>query len=169
MPHGGNGKPGDCKRAQRVARVMARSATRPASTRPDPISSQNVLDGVGEQPEDGCEIWAPTQIPIPVRATVARQLELSQDSVIVHVTRVGGGFGRRLSAKFILEAVQIAREVREPVQVVWTREDDMRHGGGSLPRSPSVAISHTWSRSRSTLPDRCAAIASRPRSTADGR
>jgi isoquinoline 1-oxidoreductase beta subunit len=75
-----------------------------------------------------CEIWAPTQMPLPLRATVARQLELPVESVIVHVTRVGGGFGRRLAVEFALEAVQVAQSVRVPVQVVWTREDDMRHG-----------------------------------------
>jgi isoquinoline 1-oxidoreductase beta subunit len=78
--------------------------------------------------DGGCEIWAPTQIPVPVRGAVARRLELPEEAVIVNVTRVGGGFGRRLSADFVLEAVQVAQAVPAPVQVVWTREDDMRHG-----------------------------------------
>jgi isoquinoline 1-oxidoreductase beta subunit len=77
--------------------------------------------------DDGCEIWAPTQIPQPVWSAVAQRLGLPRDDVTLHVTRVGGGFGRRLSADFVLEALAIAQQVRAPVQVVWTREDDMRN------------------------------------------
>jgi isoquinoline 1-oxidoreductase beta subunit len=78
--------------------------------------------------DGGCEIWAPTQIPLPVRSVVADRLGVPRDAVTVHVTRVGGGFGRRLGAEFVLEALEIARNVDAPVQVVWTREDDMRNG-----------------------------------------
>lgn len=77
---------------------------------------------------DGCEIWAPTQIPIPVRRNAAALLELEPEDVVVHPTRVGGGFGRRLSLEFVLEALQVARQVDAPVQLVWTRDDDTRHG-----------------------------------------
>lgn len=77
---------------------------------------------------DGCEIWAPTQIPQAAWRNAAAVLDMKPEDVVVHVTRVGGGFGRRLSLDFLFEALQVGRAVGEPVQVVWTREDDMRHG-----------------------------------------
>lgn len=112
------------------------SALRTADTRVEAVyevpfivhATMEPMNCVVDARENGCEIWAPTQLPIPARATVARRLELPEDAVVVHVTRVGGGFGRRLSIEFILEAVQVAQAVEAPVQVVWTREDDMRHG-----------------------------------------
>jgi len=75
-----------------------------------------------------CEIWAPTQIPLPTWRNAAALLDLEPENVTVHVTRIGGAFGRRLSVEFVLEAIQVARRLERPVQVVWTREDDMRHG-----------------------------------------
>ena len=76
----------------------------------------------------GCEIWAPTQIPIPVWRNAAALLDMDPEQVTVHVARSGGGFGRRLSLEFVFEALQIARQVDAPVQLLWTRTDDMRHG-----------------------------------------
>lgn len=78
--------------------------------------------------DGSAEIWAPTQIPVPVWRAAARELGLPDEAVTVHVTRMGGAFGRRLSADYVLEALQIARQVNAPVQLVWSREDDMRHG-----------------------------------------
>lgn len=76
---------------------------------------------------DSCEIWAPTQQPGGCRSAVASALGLSQDQVRVHVTLLGGGFGRRLSQEYAVEAAQISQAIREPVQLIWTREDDMKH------------------------------------------
>ncbi len=77
--------------------------------------------------KDACEIWTPTQNPQDVQEAVARYLGLGEDRVTVHVTLLGGGFGRRLYPDVELEAAGIARQVDGPVQVVWTREDDIRH------------------------------------------
>jgi isoquinoline 1-oxidoreductase beta subunit len=76
---------------------------------------------------DSCEIWAPTQQPGGCRNAVASALGLSQDKVRVHVTLLGGGFGRRLSQEYAVEAAQISKAMGEPVQLIWTREDDMKH------------------------------------------
>jgi isoquinoline 1-oxidoreductase beta subunit len=54
-------------------------------------------------------------------------LGVPRDRVSIHLTRIGGGFGRRLMSDFAAEAAVVSREVGAPVQVVWTREDDMRH------------------------------------------
>jgi len=74
-----------------------------------------------------CEVWAPTQSPDWVQRTVAQVLGMSPEKVIVHTTLMGGGFGRRYMADFPAEAAQIAKVVQKPVQLVWTREDDMTH------------------------------------------
>ena len=74
-----------------------------------------------------CEIWAPTQHPERVRDECAKRLGLPVESVTVHVTLLGGGFGRRLGADYATEAVEVARAVGvsgKPVQVVWSRDDD---------------------------------------------
>ncbi len=74
-----------------------------------------------------CEIWAPTQVPSDAAARAGRMLGIGRDKVTVHVTRLGGGFGRRLETDYVVEAVLLAKELGVPVQVLWTREDDVRH------------------------------------------
>jgi isoquinoline 1-oxidoreductase beta subunit len=71
------------------------------------------------------ELWAPMQLPDP--ALVAAAAGLPADKVKLNQMRVGGGFGRRLMNDFVCEAAYLSRRVEGPVQVVWTREDDMRH------------------------------------------
>ncbi|GMU90153.1 MAG: aldehyde dehydrogenase [Chlorobiota bacterium] len=79
--------------------------------------------------KDGkCEIWAPTQSPQRLRKDAANLLGIDEKDVTVHVTFLGGGFGRRLSSDFGVEAVEIARKTGAPVKVTWTREDDTKHG-----------------------------------------
>jgi isoquinoline 1-oxidoreductase beta subunit len=75
------------------------------------------------------ELWSPTQFPDWAHSAVADHLKLDKDRVKVHVTPLmGGGFGRRINPDFSVEAALIARAVNgAPVQVVWTREDDLRH------------------------------------------
>ncbi len=77
--------------------------------------------------QGGCEVWAPTQSPDWVQRAVAQVLGMAPEKVIVHTTLMGGGFGRRYMADFPAEAAQIAKVVPKPVQLVWTREDDMTH------------------------------------------
>jgi len=74
-----------------------------------------------------CELWAPTQIPGAAAESVAQALGIPRDHVKVHVTFLGGGFGRRLIQDYAVEAALISREAGAPVQVVWTREDDIHH------------------------------------------
>lgn len=74
-----------------------------------------------------CEVWTPTQNPQSVRTQVARILEMDPSAVTVHVTLVGGGFGRRLDPDMEMEAAIIAREMDGPFMVVWSREEDVQH------------------------------------------
>ena len=77
---------------------------------------------------DRCKIIVPTQAPNRVQKEVADLLGTTADKVEVQVTLIGGGFGRRLAADYALEAAEISRAAKAPVQVLWSRADDMKHG-----------------------------------------
>ncbi|MDX1500209.1 MAG: molybdopterin cofactor-binding domain-containing protein [Woeseiaceae bacterium] len=79
-------------------------------------------------PDGGCEVWACTQAPQAAQGTVAAVLGIEPEKVTVHVTLLGGGFGRKSKPDFVAEAAWLARETGRPVKVTWSREDDLRHG-----------------------------------------
>jgi isoquinoline 1-oxidoreductase beta subunit len=74
------------------------------------------------------EVWAPTQVPGLARDAAARVAGVDPDAVTVHVTHLGGGFGRRLEVDFVAQAVRVAQETAgRPVQLNWSREEDFTH------------------------------------------
>nr|WP_245270580.1 molybdopterin cofactor-binding domain-containing protein [Beijerinckia mobilis] len=74
-----------------------------------------------------CEVWAPVQSPGNTFEELVKTLGLPPEAVKVNVTLLGGGFGRKSKCDFVLEAALIARDVKAPVKLVWTRDDDIRH------------------------------------------
>ncbi|MEA2776504.1 MAG: isoquinoline 1-oxidoreductase subunit beta [Acetobacteraceae bacterium] len=85
-----------------------------------PVALAHVADGKAD-------IWAPVQSPGGTRDDVAKTLGIPVDHVTVNVTLLGGGFGRKSKCDFVLEAALISRAIGAPIQVQWTREDDIRH------------------------------------------
>jgi isoquinoline 1-oxidoreductase beta subunit len=77
---------------------------------------------------DALEIWVPTQTDIRTLEQASRVSGLPAEQITVHPALVGGGFGRRLFADFVAETVELSQQVGKPVQLLWTRQDDMRYG-----------------------------------------
>ena len=79
--------------------------------------------------KDGAvEIWAPTQNPGGALDGIAKALKIGKDKITIHMTRIGGGFGRRLMGDFMIECAAIAQKLEgTPVKVTWTREQDLAH------------------------------------------
>ena len=90
-----------------------------------PVETMNC---VADVQENRCTIWAPTQAPNRLQKQVAQLLGIPPANVQVNVTLIGGGFGRRLAVDYALEAAEISRAAKAPVQLLWSRPDDMKHG-----------------------------------------
>jgi CO/xanthine dehydrogenase Mo-binding subunit len=74
-----------------------------------------------------CEVWAPTQNPQGVQTTAAQITGLPATAVTVHMQLLGCGWGRRSGTDFVRDAVETSQKIGAPVQVLWTREEDMQH------------------------------------------
>ena len=76
--------------------------------------------------EDEIEVWAPVQDPQTARAELAHFFEIPIEKITINVTFLGGGFGRKSKSDFVVEAVALSKKIKAPIQVVWTREDDIK-------------------------------------------
>lgn len=125
------------KKAGAVARHEgnAAGAIARAARRIDVIYEQPFLAHATMEPmnctaqvdKDGCDIWVGTQVPGLTQAAVMKMTGLKREQVRIHNHLLGGGFGRRLDFDGTVRAVQIAQQVKGPVQVIWTREEDIQH------------------------------------------
>jgi len=77
---------------------------------------------------DGAELIGPTQTPDRARMATAQLLGIAPEKITVELTRLGGGFGRRLQADYVVEAAELSKLINAPVKVTWSREDDMMGG-----------------------------------------
>ena len=86
------------------------------------------MNAVAHATASGCEIWSPNQAPTLIRNEAARRLGLPREKVKVYTTKyLGGGFGRRSTTDYSMDAVEVSKKMGVPVKVVWSREDDMKH------------------------------------------
>lgn len=79
------------------------------------------------KPDGSIEIWAPSQAPTAALLLVARTLKVDPSKVTVHMTRVGGGFGRRGDNDYVVEAAAISQRMGKPVKLLWNRRQDIQH------------------------------------------
>lgn len=127
-------------------------------------ASMEPLNATVDVRPDRAEAWLATQDPKWAQDLIMEVTGLKAEAVTVHTTYMGGGFGRRASADYIVEGAQVSQLVKAPVQVVWTREDDMQQGSyrpaamhrfsaaldaagqpvAWLDRMSSVSISRQW-------------------------
>ncbi len=74
-----------------------------------------------------CEVWAPVQAPQTTRKEVSDFLDMDMEDVTINITFLGGGFGRKSKPDFVVEATAISKIIKAPVQLIWTREDDIQN------------------------------------------
>ena len=84
------------------------------------------INCVADVRDGRCEIWGPMQMPMSARAVVSKATGIAQSEITIHPTRIGGGFGRRLISDYVAEAAVVSKAIKAPVQIVWTRRDDIR-------------------------------------------
>lgn len=114
-----------------VAAALAAAAQKIAAVYEVPFlahAPMEPMNCIAEVRSDSAEIWAPTQSPQGAQREVAQVTGLPLEEIKVHTTLLGGGFGRRLLSDFVAEAAQLSKVMGAPVQIFWTREDDMQHG-----------------------------------------
>ena len=124
-------KPGAVARREGdAAATIGKAAQKVEAIYEQPFLAHAVLEPMNctvQVRKDGCDVWVGTQIPGVSQAVVAKVTGLKPEQVRLHNHLLGGGFGRRLEFDGTLRAVQIAQQVDGPVQVIWTREEDIQH------------------------------------------
>jgi isoquinoline 1-oxidoreductase beta subunit len=113
-----------------AAAAIARAARKVDAVYQQPLLAHAAMEPMNctvHVTNDGCDIWVGTQIPGLTQAAVMKLTGLKREQVRIHNHLLGGGFGRRLEYDGTVRAVQIAQQVKGPVQVIWTREEDIQH------------------------------------------
>lgn len=122
---GGSRKDGDVEAAfAKAEKVIERTYTAP-------FMAHNTLEPMNffaDVKENSAELIGPTQTPEALKTSVAKLLSMPAENISVDMTRMGGGFGRRLYVHFGLEAAAISKKVGAPIKMIYTREDDMTQG-----------------------------------------
>ncbi|HEY7095885.1 MAG TPA: molybdopterin cofactor-binding domain-containing protein [Terriglobales bacterium] len=111
--------------------ALASATTRHEATYRFPFQAHAPLETmncIADVRQESCEVWVSTQAPEAAQTEAAKLLGLSPEAVKVHVSLLGGGFGRRLQVDYVRDTVELSRAIGKPVQLVWTRSDDMKFG-----------------------------------------
>jgi len=87
-----------------------------------------VMGAIADVRDDSAEIWYASQSPNFIAAQISQALGMPASKVKIHVPFAGGSFGRRLFGEAAVEAAQISKALRRPIKLMWTRNDDVRHG-----------------------------------------
>jgi isoquinoline 1-oxidoreductase beta subunit len=110
---------------------------------------------------DRCEVWSPNQVQLRAQRAAAAVTGLPLEKCVIHTTLLGGGFGRRLEADYVQEAVEVSKAIGAPVKLTWSREDDIQHdfyrpmsvnvirgvvAGGTLSALAHQVVSPSWLR-----------------------
>jgi isoquinoline 1-oxidoreductase beta subunit len=107
--------------------ILAKADKKMAATYETPYESHSCMEPLNctaDVKDDACEIWGPIQAPGWVQDDLVNVLKMPREKITVHMTFLGGGFGRKAFTDYTQEAALISKEIKAPVQVVWTREDD---------------------------------------------
>ena len=113
-----------------VSAALAEAATKVEAVYEVPFLAHATMEPMNctvQVTADGCDIWVGTQIPTVAQQAVAQTLGLKLEQVRLHNHLLGGGFGRRLEFDFIVQAALIAKQSKDPIKVVWSREEDIQH------------------------------------------
>jgi isoquinoline 1-oxidoreductase beta subunit len=118
-------KDGDVETAFKNAAKIIKSEYQCPFIAHNPMEPMNFFADVRE---DAVELIGPTQTPAAARAATSKLLNIPENKIKVEITRLGGGFGRRLKFDYVLEAAELSSIIKKPVKVTWLREDDMMGG-----------------------------------------
>jgi isoquinoline 1-oxidoreductase beta subunit len=118
-------KDGDVEAAFKNAAKVVKSEFQCPFIPHNPMEPMNFFADVRE---DKVELIGPTQTPGAALTNTAKLLGIPEDKISVTITRLGGGFGRRLKFDYVLEAAELSSIIKKPVKLIWSREDDMTGG-----------------------------------------
>ncbi len=110
--------------------ALQSAATKVDSTYENPFLAHATMEPINctvHVTPDGCDIWVGTQIPSITQLVISKTLAIDLDKVRIHNHLLGGGFGRRLEFDFVLQAVLFAKQSKDPVKIIWSREEDIQH------------------------------------------
>ncbi|KFC69324.1 Tat (Twin-arginine translocation) pathway signal sequence [Bosea sp. LC85] len=113
-----------------AAAAIAKAATKVAAIYEAPFLAHATMEPINctaQVTSDGCDIWVGSQVPDIAQLVVSKHLGLNPEQVRIHNHLLGGGFGRRLEVDFIAQAALIAKQSKDPIKVVWSREEDIQH------------------------------------------